>query len=322
MKKNCFYPITSQINKDNVDEVCEQLSTRLNEIYANTGKRKCGIIRMRKESFSEYQETLNKYFHIEAFFATNDKIRYDSIEKLIEHYCNNWDKPLVVVVCGAYRMGISIPSYCKKNIGFIFDYATGNAKNSVVTTEQGLLGRVTGYWETDDWYDISIYINEKHYNSLKAYYVEQDISTPMANIKQKFLPKEDGTNVCIISDDGFIEIPCYEKFIEREYNHKVKEFVETSLRDMGKPLPEDIVYLPGRRNYKSNKGRRKQPSFSLEEFVTKPILSKKENINKQCYTTLYDVEENTIKVRYGKIVKGDYIETYDTNNKVIYTLAT
>lgn len=47
-----------------------------------------------------------------------------------------------------------------------------------------------------------------------------------------------------------------------------------------------------------------------------------ENINKQCYTTLYDIDEDTIKVKYGKIVKGDYVETYDENKKIIRTLTT
>lgn len=41
-----------------------------------------------------------------------------------------------------------------------------------------------------------------------------------------------------------------------------------------------------------------------------------------CYTTLYDIDENYIKVRYGKIVKGDYVETYDENKKIIRTLTT
>lgn len=321
-EKNCFVTINCQINKTNAEEMCEQLKIRLDEIFANTGKVKCGIIRMRKESFKKCQDVLEKYFHVETYFSTNENINYSDIQWKMEHEYEDWDKPLIFVVAGAYRMGVSIPPTCKKNIGFIFDYSTGNAKNSVITTEQGLLGRVTGYWETDDWCDITIYINEKHYNGLKACYVEQAISTPMADVKQKFVPKEEGTKVGIISDDDFIEIFCDEKFGDKEYNHKVKEFVEASLRKMGKPLPEDIVWLPGRRNDKRNKVRFSQPTFSLKEDGARSILSKKENINKQCYTTLYDIDENTIKVRYGKIVKGDYVETYDENKKIIRTLTT
>lgn len=302
--------------------MCEQLKIRLDEIFANTGKVKCGIIRMRKESFKKCQDVLEKYFHVETYFSTNENINYSDIQWKMEHECEDWDKPLIFVVAGAYRMGVSIPPTCKKNIGFIFDYSTGNAKNSVITTEQGLLGRVTGYWETDDWCDITIYINEKHYNGLKACYVEQAISTPMADVKQKFVKNENGEKVGIIGEDDFIEIPCDEKFDSKEYNHKVNEFVKKYLENTGKALPDDIVWFPGRRNDKRNKVRFLQPTFSMKEHIAKSILSKIENVNKPCYTTLYDIDENCIKVRYGKIVKGDYVDIYDENKKIIRTLTT
>lgn len=321
-EKNCFVTINCQINKTNAEEMCEQLKIRLDEISANTGKVKCGIIRMRKESFKKCQDVLEKYFHVETYFSTNENINYSDIQWKMEHECEDWDKPLIFVVSGAYRMGVSIPPTCKKNIGFIFDYSTGNAKNSVITTEQGLLGRVTGYWKTDDWCNITIYINEKHYNGLKACYVEHAISTPMADVKQKFVKNENGEKVGIIGEDDFIEIPCDEKFDGKEYNHKVNEFVKKYLENTGKALPDDIVWFPGRRNDKRNKVRFLQPTFSMKEDGAKSILSKIENVNKPCYTTLYDIDENCIKVRYGKIVKGDYVDTYDENKKIIRTLTT
>lgn len=324
-EKNCFVPINHQINKANVEEMCKQLSVRLNEIYnATNGKKKCGIIRMNKKAFKKCQTILEKYFHIESFFATNDNINYAEIQWKMLNDCESWDKPLVFIICGAYRMGVSIPPSCKKNIGFVFDYATGNGKNSVITTEQGLLGRVTGYWETDDWCDITIYINEKHYNGLKACYVEHAASTPMTDVKRKFVQKEDGKKVGIIEDDDFIEIPCDEKFDGKEYNDKIREYLEgpKGFAKIGKTLPEGIIFIPGRRNDKRNKVHFSQPKFSNSEHTTITILKKEENINKPCYTTLYDIDENNIKVKYGKIVKGDYIETYDENKKIISTLTT
>ena len=326
----CFRPITSQINRANVEEICEELSARLNEICTATGKKKCGIIRMSKKSFKNCQDVLEKYFHIETFFATNANINYDAIQWKMFKECDAWwknkdeHKPLVIVVAGAYRMGVSIPSDCKKNIGFIFDYATGDAKNSVITTEQGLLGRITGYWKTDEWRDILIYINEKHYNGLKGCYIKHETSTPMADVKLKFVENEDGKEVGIISDDDFIEIPCDEKFDGEEYNNKIKEYLEgpNGFAKIGKALPEGIVFIPGRRNSRRNKGHRNQPKFDRKEDGARAILKKEENIGKECYTILYDEDEDTIKVKYGKIVKGDLVDTYDENKKVIPTMAT
>lgn len=328
----CFRPITSQINRTNVEEICEEWLARLNEICTATGKKKCGIIRMSKKSLKNCQDVLEKYFHIETFVATNtNRINYAEIEKLMEHQCEDWwsekksmSKPLIIVVAGAYRMGVSIPSYCKKNIGFVFDFATGDAKNSVITTEQGLFGRITGYWKTNEWRDILIYINEKHYNGLKACYVKHETSTPMADVKLKFVENEDGKEVGIISDDDFIEIPCDEKFDGEEYNNKIKEYLEgpNGFAKIGKALPEGIVFIPGRRNSRRNKGHRNQPKFDRKEDGARAILKKEENIGKECYTILYDEDEDTIKVKYGKIVKGDLINTYDENKEKIPTMTT
>ena len=187
-----------------------------------------------------------------------------------------------------------------------------------------MLGRVTGYWETDDWCDITIYINEKHYKGLKACYVEQATSTPMVDPKTKFVANEGGEKVVIIGKDDFIEIPCDEKFDGKEYNDKIKEYLEgpKGFAKIGKALPEGIIFVPGRRNDKRNKVHFSHPTFSNSEHTTITILKKEENINKQCYTTLYDIDEDTIKVKYGKIVKGDYVETYDENKNITRTLKT
>ena len=146
----------------------------------------------------------------------------------------------------------------------------------------------------------------------------------MADVKQKFVANESGGKVGIIGEDDFVEIPCDEKFDGKEYNDKIREYLEgpKGFVKIGKTLPEGIIFVPGRRNDKRNKVRFSQPTFSNSEHTTITILKKEENINKQCYTTLYDIDEDTIKVKYGKIVKGNYVETYDENKKIIRTLTT
>lgn len=323
-EKNCIVPVSSQINKGNIESVCEGLSNRLGEIFEKTGKRKCGIIRMTKELFKSHHVVLERYFHIERFFATNDNINYAEIENKMEHDCEVWDKPMVFVVCGAYRMGVSIPAYCKKNIGFVFDFASGSGKTNVITTEQGLMGRVTGYWKTDDWCDMTIYINEKHYKGLRAYYVEHATSTPMSNTKQEFRPDEQGKAVSIIGEDDFIVIPCDKKFDGKEFKNDIKEYIEgpNGIVKIGKSLPKDIIFIPGRRNNKRNATHHSQPTFSDKEHTTIVILKDEKNINKQCYTVLYDEDENIIMVKYGRIVRGNYVDVYDENKQIIGTLAT
>ena len=321
--KNCIVSVKNNINKNNIEEICEDLIEHLGRIKEETGKTKCGIIRISKKIFNNCREVLEKYFHVETFFSNTNNINYAEIENKMEHDCDTWDKPLLFVICGAYRMGVSISSFCKKNIGFVYDYATGNSKTNIVTTEQGLMGRVTGYWETNDWHDILIYINEKHYNSLKSCYVEHVTSTPMVDIKEKFEPKENGSEIGIISENDYIEIPCSKIFNGKEYNREIKNYLESEgFIKFGKKLPEDVVWLPGRRNNENYVVKFTEPVFSLKEDGAKSILKKEENINKICYTTLYEMKDGIIKVKYGKIVRGERVKTYDENTKIIESLKT
>lgn len=262
-------------------------------------------------------------FYTEPFFGTNDNINYSAMHEQMEHHCESWDKPLVLIICGAYRMGVSIPDYAKKNIGFVYDYATGSSKTSIVATEQGLLGRVTGYWNCDEWCDITIYINEKHYQSLKACYVEHATSTPMVDVRKKFQYDENGDVIGIIHNSDCVEIPCIERFDGQEYNALIKAYLEGEygFEKIGKSLPNDIIWIPGRRSTRQKPVKLSQV-FSKNENTTKIILRNENNLNHYCYTTLYEMDENVIKVLFGKIVKGKYVSSYDENKKIISTLTT
>lgn len=324
-QENCFENIKS-ITEKNCDEICSKFYNRLKEIHQKTGKYKVAIIRLTYDSYKKVENIIKKYFCVEVFSSRTDKnINYAEIEKCIEH-CNEFDKsnefyekPLAIIIHGAYRMGISIPSYCKLNIGIICDYN----KQSVITTEQGLLGRISGYWDNDNWKDISIYINEKHYNALKTCYVKHATSTPLIKDKKIFIPDEDGNEIGIVKQNNITKILCNSiTFDGKEYNNDVDKFVREYFKNIGKPLPTDIIFFPGRRNIKNSKKYIKQPSFNPNEEKAKYLLKDMKNIDHPCYTTLYDNEENAIFLIYGIIKKGRYETDYIEDKKIISTLLT
>lgn len=146
----------------------------------------------------------------------------------------------------------------------------------------------------------------------------------MSNTKQEFRPDEQGKAVSIIGEDDFIVIPCDKKFDGKEFKNDIKEYIEgpNGIVKIGKSLPKDIIFIPGRRNNKRNATHHSQPTFSDKEHTTIVILKDEKNINKQCYTVLYDEDENIIMVKYGRIVRGNYVDVYDENKQIIGTLAT
>lgn len=74
-EKNCFVPKekNSFISKNNQNDteirnICMELESRLKEIEHQTGKRKCGVIRMGKRTYERHKNILDEYFLYRAFF--------------------------------------------------------------------------------------------------------------------------------------------------------------------------------------------------------------------------------------------------------------
>lgn len=158
-KNDCIHPITENISPRTVDKYINIISNKLKEIEENSCKRKCVIARINSKSYNKIKNKLRENFEVVEFFSSNNaNIPYAEIENLIQNHISDYELPLLIVIVGAYRMGISIPPYCKSNIGAVVDFSNSS---EVSTTEQGLLGRLTGYWDNNDWQDLTIMISKK-----------------------------------------------------------------------------------------------------------------------------------------------------------------
>lgn len=312
LENGCLRGVQEQLNKRNIEDFCRRVISHLDELECIYGEKKCAIIRLRKDKLKECEKIIEKYFHIETFYSENNKINYDRILTIMQNKCNNYDKPILFIIDGAFRMGITIPEYCKKNIGVVFDYSD----SSIETTVQGLLGRVSGYASEDYWKDFVIYVNKRHKDQLENYIIE-DKKTPFRE-EETFVPDENGDEVGIVKYDYIFEYSVDETMIgdnDKEYNEKVREILEDADSKY-----KDMVFLHGRRNSKENKTILKNPHFSDKEWQSSSQLRKPENLNKYCYTTLYLQDDGLIKVRLGKIVKGRFVKK--TNFKPIATMTT
>lgn len=326
-KSNIIQGVKHNINKNNVENECELIKEKLIAQYNATGIKKSVIIRMNKKTYCDCKDILERYFDVETYFAKNEKINYAAIHSEIEHFNDGDDsiedwKPLCIIVAGAYRMGVSIPEWCKKKIGVVYDYCGGKTKvGAAVTTEQGLFGRMTGYWFNNEWQNMTVFINEEHVKALKSCYVEETSRTTQVDFKEDFIACDDGDVVDVVSESSIEEFQLeleYQLILNdaKEYNKIIQNFLEN-----WKEKFKDMIFIPGRRNSDTQKIKFDKPMFSKNMHGMEKYLIP-ENNGRGCYTTLYDTNSGIISVRFGTIRKGKMIQIVNDSTKVISTLAT
>ena len=173
-------PVTDEqfINTyDKYSELLGLISKKLKKIYRETGIAKCAILRIynnKKNNFytdsDEFIRISNdKGFTVENITYNEAKIDYVQIQNSI--YTNsglfeaNGKKFHLLIIKNAFSYGITIRPEIKKLIGFCYDVRKDVF--STEATEQGLLGRMTGYYDINLINGLNIYINETHYNGIK-----------------------------------------------------------------------------------------------------------------------------------------------------------
>ena len=149
---NTYVSVSSYLNEDVVFEadpkdICEEgaifdyimdAQWRMNDHHEN------GVIFIRTRQFDLIKENnfVKEHFDVFEMYASGSNIEYDTLNKkldnLIENNANA--KPLLVLIKGAFRAGITINKKYKDLIYMIFDYS-----NKADTTAQALLGRMCGY---------------------------------------------------------------------------------------------------------------------------------------------------------------------------------
>lgn len=345
-RNDCIYPITENISPKTVDKYVNIISEKLNEIEKNSGKRKCVIARINSKSYKKIKNKLKENFEIAEFFSSNNaNIPYAEIENLIQNHISDYELPLLIVIAGAYRMGISIPPYCKSNIGVVFDFSNSP---EVSTTEQGLLGRMSGYWNNDDWHDLTIMISKNHYDELKNCYVNKKYSTPTKErITEEFIVDEiNGKSLFPIFNFGSEKYPEYEN---NDYSLKLLDVPEEKIKELcdkssfGNPwstyLKEQLdkkyseyigipVFFPQR-----NFDNKKSGFYDVEKWRKNPISKSEHGFenkikdleNKKICSFLLECRGNnpTLHVKIGLVKRGNWMEKIHVNNKrIIETLNT
>jgi hypothetical protein len=91
------------------------------------------------------------------------------------------DKPMfdtMIVISGMLRMGKVVP---KEHISMVYESTTKSSKRKIDTGLQGLLGRMCGYSQLKNGFDINIYVEENLIVSMSEYIVNYDCETGPKN---------------------------------------------------------------------------------------------------------------------------------------------
>lgn len=308
-KNGAFVDRVRQVNTRNmtsIESMVVEWREHIDEVKRTTGKDKCALVRIpERATFLKVKPVLEKYFEVEPFDGKDSNVDYATMEQHMHGACGAYDKPLMFVVQGAYRQGRTIGQgwegcRAKQNICVVYEYAS-----ECYTTEQGLLGRLTGYTKSDDWKDVRFWINPNHVASLKEAYVEHKHSTPVSTSNCKvFVPNVNGNDFgftnTIDEPLTYNDVP---KFSGDEFTKDVIEYLEGL-----DPTYKDFEFIQSRRN--KGKHRFDRPTFSYdtmfkhakkraEEIKAKPLGT-------DCYYFLYDHDLDTIQVMLCKTCMGDF----------------
>lgn len=219
----------------------------LKGIENENGKVKCAIVRAcGRGDVRNIEKYGSEFFDIFQFDTTRSSVLdYESLWNKIDVYCGMGEgrtegKYLLVVVKGALRRGISIrekenENRTKNRIAVLYDYPSDDEKPDI--TEQGLLGRMTGYRKEGDeeWKDIRFYLNDIHFTSLKNFY-ENGLRDEKGQLKKMVIAEFCATNVEVSDTTGLVS----------EYD------AEKNGMDKEELLKEGILYkvdVPGKNDF-------------------------------------------------------------------------
>lgn len=313
-----------------------------------------GVIFIRTRDFDVIKE--NSYvetnFNVYEMYASGSKIEYNHLNDKLENirlanqsYANMircgitiTTKPLIVLIKGAFRAGITIAPQYKDFIYMVYDYSM-----KADTTAQALLGRMCGYRnDKSNMEKTYFYINKKYADMYSDW--ENDFSNrkliPANKLtwewvdngfvggNVKFGSRSCGNLALKLTDDEIMDIYLKNKGVRN--NHQVMEQIIPSIFEKHNcHIKYDYlgdVYMKGKNHYALSSKTKRFESFSEESLVCqfKPDKIKKfqedtkrdyftaEDLGKRCISLVLDAEieetKNTIKISGNKRLLIYYVE--------------
>ncbi len=310
-----------------------------------------GIIIVRTRNFEPFHQ--NKFitdnFDIHEMYASGTKIEYDKLNDIMNemvaknnsnnrlYYRANMDsrvtaeptevKPLIVLIKGAFRAGITIEAEAKDLIYMVYDFSAG-----ADTTAQALLGRMCGYRDLEhSVFNTHFYVNTvfaQMYADWENDFRNKDL-VPCSKTKWtwvdndyqgmdiKFGTKPCGNFAINLSNEDvrWIYQTCGQK---KQQNAAAERILPQILSKYGKNIHYDYfieAYMSGKNKYAKSTQEKRFNSFSEDSLVFQILPDKNKNFQEQTGRTTFNREDlgkkavgivfdATIEIVNGRIVFG------------------
>lgn len=342
-------------SKDDISESGEiftYVDDALNRMNKNNEN---GVIFIRTQRFNiiKDNEFIKDNFSIYEMDSSNSKIQYDElsnkIRKILEDNKHRKiynmlnikpkTKPLIVLIKGAFRAGITIEEEFKKIIYMVYDFSV-----KADTTAQALLGRLCGYRRNDsDIKNTYFYINKEYANQYSNW--EKDFTNrdliPCENLKYEWVSNEyasDADAVFGSKSCGNFALDLTDEDIKKIYfsckNKKnrseiIEPFFNELLKRNNYHIPYNYigeVHIMGKNNYAKSSQEKRFDSFSTDSLVfqfrpekiskfvkeTNRNILTKDDIGKKLVSLVLDTniidEKNDIQISGNKRLLVYYVE--------------
>lgn len=291
------------------------------------------IIRTRKFDIIESNDYVAKNFDIFEMYANGKSIEYKKMNELIERLIRRNkvnlllskntssvvldvndikripNKPLIILVKGAFRAGITIDKKYKNYIYMVYDHSS-----KADTTAQALLGRMCGFRNDNDIIGKThIYVNKKYaemYSNWENDFQNREI-LPCSKVTYKWMPNNYNGEAELASKcRGNISISLSKGEIMEIYHDKDKEGSRVNYMD--KIMPKLLKVHGVNLNY---------------DYIGEAVLSGKNNYTASTQTKRFDMfsessmpyefRPNKIK-KFMEKNKRDYLVKNDLGTSAIY----
>ena len=302
-----------------------------------------GAIFIRTRNFDVIKENsyVQNNFNIFEMYSQGSKIEYDKLNSMLSQLKEDSErykyyqmlgiedryKPLLILIKGAFRAGITINSDFKDLIYMVYDYSI-----KADTTAQALLGRMCGYRNNKEtFHNTYFYINKKYadmYGDWSKDFTNKDL-IPCDNTKYewisndyigddvKFGSKSCGNFAVKITDEEILEL-----YTKSKGKRNKTEIVEPTIRKILEKYGFNVKYdyigeahVSGKNNYAKSSQVKRFDSFSEDSLVFqfRPEKIKKfvqdtnrteltrEDVGKRCISVVLD---STIKENDERFVLG------------------
>jgi hypothetical protein len=313
-----------------------------------------GVIFIRTRDFDVIKENayVETNFNVFEMYASGSKIEYSKLNDKLEDirianqsYANLIrcgvhvrTKPLIVLIKGAFRAGITIAPHYKDFIYMVYDYSM-----KADTTAQALLGRMCGYRsDKKNMEKTYFYINKKYadmYSDWENDFTNRQlipankltwewVDNGFVGGNVKFGSRSCGNLALNLTDDEILDIYLRNKGVRN--NHKIMEGMIPSLfENHNCHIKYDYigdVYMKGKNHYAQSSKTKRFESFSEDSLVCqfKPDKIKKfqedtkrdyftsDDLGKRCISLVLDAEieekNNTIEIKGNKRLLIYYVE--------------